>query len=402
MTNHTPHAGLVGGIDSHTDTIHVALIDGLGRDVADHEFATTASGYRATVAWLAGHGPVSVVGVEGTSSYGRGVTTALAGAGIQVVEVNRTRPAERRRAGKSDRLDAYRAARSVLSGEATTPPKDGSVEPLRALMVARRSALKAQQAAWRQIGALLINAPARIRDAHRDLPPARLLATLIHCRPAQVADADHADILYSLRTLARRHRDLTTEIAELTERIGSRAAAANPALLAIKGVGPVIGAQLLLTAGDNPERLRSAPSFAALCGTAPVPVSSGRTDRHRLSRGGDRAANSALHLIVNNRMSNDARTRTYRDTHLAQNWTKKDVYRSLKRAVAREIYQALVGRCTVPDYSDLRPARHAKNLTLAAAATDLHVWPTAISQIERGKRRDDKLAQSYREWLNAA
>ena len=143
MTNPTPHEDLVGGIDSHTDTIHVALIDGLGRDVDDHEFATTASGYRAAVAWLAGHGQVACVGVEGTSSYGRGVTTALAGAGIQVVGVNRTRPAERRRAGKSDRLDAYRAARSVLSGEATTPPKDGSVEPLRALMVARRSALKA-------------------------------------------------------------------------------------------------------------------------------------------------------------------------------------------------------------------------------------------------------------------
>lgn len=123
------------------------LIGALGREVADHEFATTASGYRAALAWRAGHGQVAVVGVKGTSSYGRGVTTALTVAGIRVVEVNRTRPAERRRSGKSDRLDAYRAARSVLSGEATTPPKDGSTEPLRALMVARRSALKAQQAA---------------------------------------------------------------------------------------------------------------------------------------------------------------------------------------------------------------------------------------------------------------
>ena len=123
MTNTTPDDGLVGGIDSHADTIHVALIDGLGRDVADHEFATTSSGYRAAVAWLTGHGQVALVGVEGTSSYGRGITTALAGAGIRVVEVNRTRPAERRRQGKSDRLDAYRAARSVLSGEATTPPE---------------------------------------------------------------------------------------------------------------------------------------------------------------------------------------------------------------------------------------------------------------------------------------
>ncbi len=147
--------GVVGGIDSHADTIHVALISAVGQDIADHEFFTTQAGYQAAVAWLSGHGPVSAVGVEGTSSYGRGITTALGVAGIKVVEVNRTRPAERRRQGKSDRLDAYRAARAVLSREATTPPKHDTVEPLRALMVARRSAVKAQQGAWRQIGALL-------------------------------------------------------------------------------------------------------------------------------------------------------------------------------------------------------------------------------------------------------
>jgi len=402
MTNPTPDEGLVGGIDSHTDTIHVSLISAVGQDIADHEFSTTHSGYRAAVAWLSGHGPVTAVGVEGTSSYGCGISTALHQAGIKVVEVNRTRPAERRRQGKSDRLDAYRAARAVLSGEASTPPKRDSIEPLRALCVARRSAVKAQQAAWRQIGALLVNAPAHLRDTYRDLPPTKLVVALVSSRPAQVVDPDHADILYSLRTLARRHRDLTKELADLTERINARVGAANPGLLAIKGVGPVVGAQLLITAGDNPDRLRSQASFAALCGTSPVPVSSGRTDRHRLSRGGDRAANCALHLIVNTRMSNDPRTRAYRDAHLAKGWTTKDIYRALKRALAREIYRALLGRCTVPDYSDLRPARHAKNLTLTAAATHLHVWPTAISQIERGRRRDDQLAQAYRDWLNAA
>lgn len=140
------------------------------------------------MAWLHGHGQVATVGVEGTSSYGRGIATALASANIRVVEVNRTRPAERRRHGKSDRLDAYRAARSVLSGEATTPPKHDTVEPLRALMVARRSALKAQQAAWRQIGALLINAPTKVRDSYRDLPPAKLLTALAGSRPGQVND----------------------------------------------------------------------------------------------------------------------------------------------------------------------------------------------------------------------
>ena len=226
------------------------------------------------------------------------------------MEVNRTRPAERRKKGKTNRLDAYRAARSVLSGEATADPKRASIEPLRALTVARRSAVKAQQAAWRQIGSVLVNAPAHLRDRYRVLPEARLVAALATTRPSQARDATQADTLYSLRSQARRYQGLGEEIAGLEQRMLERASAANPALMAVKGVGPVIGAQLLITAGDNPDRLRSSASFAALCGTAPIPVSSGRTDRHRLSRGGDRQANTALHHIVKNPMSYDKPTPT--------------------------------------------------------------------------------------------
>ena len=392
----------VGGVDSHKDTVHVAVITCTGRPVDDQEFPTTAAGYRQAVAWLGGHGPLQAVGVEGTSSYGTGICAALTKAGVIVVEVNRTRAAERRKRGKTDPLDAYRAARSVLSGEAGTDPKRASIEPLRALNVARRSAVKAQQAAWRQIGSLLVNAPAPLRDRLRGLPRAALLSTLASSRPGQVNDPDEADILFALRTLAQRHRDLAEQITALEERLQARAAAANPALLAIKGVGPVIGAQLLITAGDNPDRLRSSASFAALCGTAPIPVSSGRTDRYRLSRGGDRAANAALHHIVKVRMTYDPTTPAYRDTRLERGWTKKAVYRALKRAVAREIYRALVGRCDVPDYTDLRPARQAKNITLTQVAHHFAVWPMHISTIERGTRRDDTLANAYRDWLTAA
>ncbi len=149
--------GLVGGIDSHTDTIHVSLISAVGQDITDHEFATTHSGYRAAVAGLSGHGQVAAVGVEGISSYGCGISTALRAAGIKVVEVNRTRPAERRRQGKSDRLDAYRAARAVLSGEASTPPKHDSVEPVAGAV--RGPPLRTQGPAGRMANALLINAP---------------------------------------------------------------------------------------------------------------------------------------------------------------------------------------------------------------------------------------------------
>lgn len=392
----------VGGVDSHKDTIHVAVITALGRPVDDREFPTTKAGYRRAVAWLIEHGPVRSVGIEGTSSYGVGIAAAVTGAGIRVVEVNRTRPAERRKQGKSDRLDAYRAARSVLSGEATTDPKSASIEPLRALTVARRSAVKSQQAAWRQIGALLVNAPSGFRDRYRDLPDAKLVAVLAGTRPDQVRDHAGADTLHALRSLARRHRALGHEIADLEQRMLTRATTANPALLAIKGVGAVVGSQLLITAGDNPARLRSSASFAALCGTAPIPVSSGRTDRHRLSRGGDRHANSALHHIVKNRMTNDERTRAYRDTHLEKGWTQKAVYRALKRAIAREVFAALTGHCEVPQYGDLRPARRAKNITLTTVATALGVWPARVGELELGRRRDDDFANRYRQWLNAA
>lgn len=392
----------IGGIDSHKDTIHVAVITGTGAPVADREFPTTTAGYRRAVAWLIGHGPLAAVGIEGTSSYGRGIATAATQADITVVEVNRTRPAERRKQGKTDRLDAYRAARSVLSGEATTDPKHASIEPLRALMVARRSAVKAQQAAWRQMQALLVNSSAHLRDRYRDLSEAQLVATLGNSRPSQIRDTDEADTLYALRSLARRYQHLAEEVTALEERMLARATSTNPALLALKGVGAVVGTQLLITAGDNPDRLRSSSSFAALCGTAPIPVSSGRTERHRLCRGGDRQANAALHHIVKVRMSYDSATRAYRDEHLANDWTIAAVFRALKRAVAREIFQALTGQCTVPDYSDLRPARRAKNLTLTAASEHLGVWPARIGELELGQRPNDDLAERYRQWLNAA
>jgi transposase len=403
MTNQTTdQAPGFGGVDSHHDTVYVAVVTATGRPVADQEFPTTTAGYRKAVAWLTGHGPLEAVGVEGTSSYGTGITTALTAAGVTVVEVNRTRPAERRKQGKTDQLDAYRAARAVMSGEASTKPKRATIEPLRALNIARRSAVKAQQAAWRQIGALLVNAAPPLRDRYRGLTATALLDALVAARPGQLTDPDEADTVFALQTLARRHRDLAEEITTIQTRLHTRAAAANPALLAIKGVGPVVAAQLLITAGDNPDRLRSSTSFAALCGTAPIPVSSGRTDRYRLSRGGDRAANAALHHIVKVRMTYDPATRAYRDTHLARGWTTKAVYRALKRAVAREVFRALIGRCRIPDYSDLRPTRQAKNLTLTQAAQHFAVWPMHISTIERGTRRDDTLAKAYREWLKAA
>ncbi|MFD7260132.1 transposase [Streptomyces sp. NPDC059874] len=165
---------------------------------------------------------------------------------------------------------------------------------------------------------------------------------------------------------------------------------------------PDTAAQLLVTAGGNPDRLRTEASFAALCGVAPVPASSGRTNRHRLSRGGDRGANSALHRIALVRMSSDARTREYVARQTTAGRTKKEIIRLLKRAIAWEIFRYLTTPVTVPDVSDLRPARQAKNITLSTVAEHCGVWPAVISCIERGTRRDDDLANSYRDWLTAA
>lgn len=393
--------GNIAGIDSHKDTIHVAVITPTGAELADREFPTTQLGYRQVIGWLASNAPIEAVGVEGTSSYGVGISAELRRNGITVVEVNRTRPAERRR-GKTDRMDAYRAARAVLSGEAATAPKNASIEPLRALNVARRSANKSLQATWRQIGCILVNASPRLRDKYRTMERDTLVGHLAASRPDQIHDRDQADTLRALRSLARRHHFLQAELADLETHMELLAVNRNPGLMAIKGVGPVVATQLLIAAGDNPERLHSSASFAALCGTSPIPVSSGRTDRYRLNRGGDRQANWALHQIVKNRMLTDPRTRDYRDKHLAKGWTLKAIYRALKRAVAREIYQALIGNCIIPNYTDLRPARRSKNLTLQHAADHFNVWPAKISDLELGKIRDDTLADNYREWLQTA
>jgi hypothetical protein len=165
-------------------------------------------------------------------------------------------------------------------------------------------------------------------------------------------------------------------------------------------VGPDTAAQLLITAGTNSHRLRSEAAFAMLAGVAPIPASSGKTSRHRLSRGGDRAANNALHRIALVRWSHDRRTRDYVARQLAAGRSKNDVLRLLKRAIAREIFRHLTAPCPIDDYSDLRPARQARNITLTAAAAHFNVWPITISRLERGLKRDDTLATNYRQWLN--
>lgn len=391
---------VVGGVDSHADTIHVAVVSDRGGHLADAGFPTKAAGYAAAIAFLQAHGDVAAVGVEGTSSYGSGFTHAARQAGLTVVEVNRPDKAERRRIGKSDPIDAYAAARAVVSGRATSAPKDQAIVGIRALQTAARSAIKARTATLNQIAHLLITAPDTVRAKYSAMSGDKRVAALARIRPT--TDPVHAPLLTALCTLARRVQLLTEEHTALTAELDRLVTALNPALRAAYGVGPDTAAQLLITAGANPDRLRTQASFAALCGAAPVPASSGKTNRHRLSRGGDRAANAALYRIALVRMARDQRTREFVTRQTNAGRTKKEIIRLLKRAIAREVFRLLTVPVEIPDTADLRPARQAKNITLTAVAQHFGVWPAVISNIERGLRRDDAFADAYRTWLTTA
>jgi transposase len=340
---------VTGGVDTHRDTHHGAVIDDLGRQVADRQFAATPAGYRELLRWMHGFGTLHQVGVEGTGSYGAGLARYLRAEHVPVIEVDRPDRRTRRAVGKSDPIDAYAAARAVLSGAATSAAKsrDGRVEAIRALRVARRGAMKARTQAMNQLRALIVSAPAELRQGLRAHSAAALIVSCARLRPGAsgealaVMDDPTAATKVALRHLARRYQQLSQEIADLDADLLPLVTAVAPGLLTLNGVGPEVAGQLLATAGDNPDRLHSEAGFARLCGVAPIPASSGRTDRHRLHRGGDRAANSALYTIVLSRLRYDPRTRQYVSRRTEQGLSKKEIIRCLKRYVAREIYQTL-------------------------------------------------------------
>ena len=300
---------VTGGVDTHGETHHATVVDALGRQLADRQFPTTPRGYRALLSWLGSFGQLVRVGVEGTGAYGAALSRFLHSNGVQVVEVDRPDRKTRRARGKSDPIDAYAAALAAVSGRASGTPKsrDGRVEAIRVLRVTRRSAVKARTQAMNQLRALLLTGPAELREQLRNLTPGTLIDTCAGLRPsADLADPAQATKA-ALRRLARRHQRLHEEIRQLDAELAPLVTATAPDLLALPGVGVEVAGQLLTTAGDNPDRMRSEAAFAHLCGVAPIPASSGRTNRHRLNRGGDRAANTALHTIA---LSRCAGTRT--------------------------------------------------------------------------------------------
>jgi transposase len=393
---------VVIGVDTHLDTNHLAVITDAGKPLADAEFPTNPAGYDDAIRWAQGFGTIVIAGVEGTSSYGAGLTRVLQAAGIEVAEVSRPDRVARRRQGKSDPLDAYAAARAALAGDRLAVPKDAHTTALRALLSARRSAVKAHTAAINQIHALLVSAPAELREHYRRQSITALVKALARCRPTTHRDPTTVAVLTAAKALAQRVAFLDKQERDLTAQLDILVKQINPALRAAYGVGPDTAAQLLVTAGTNPHRLRTEASFAALRGAAPVPASPGKITRHRLSRGGDRAANNALYRIALVRMSAHSQTRHYVQRQDANGRTKKEILRLLKRAIAREVFRLLTRPAPIEDYSDLRPARQAKNITLATVAQHFGVPIITISRLERGHQRNDPLAHNYRQWLTAA
>lgn len=392
---------VTGGVDTHSRVHVAAVVNAIGKILATASFAVSAAGYGELLAWMRSFGTLKAVGLEGTGSYGAGLCRFLTVNDVTVIEVNRPNRQLRRRRGKSDSTDAESAARAVLNGEATGVPKtsDGNVEALRALRVARRSAVKATTQASNQIRDLIITAPDGLRDRLVGLSTRARIELCARMRPGAVSDVGEAT-KRSLRCLARRHEALTAEIAELDDAIHELCVTVNPALLGARGVGPEVAAALLIAAGDNPERMRTDASFAALCGSSPVEASSGKTTRHRLNQGGNRDANNALWRIVMVRLTCDPDTQTYRDRRRAEGRSDREIIRCLKRYVAREIYRLLTNPPAVPHGTDLRAARNNAKISLATAASQLNTWPIRLSRLERGLHHDNDLATRYQTWLN--
>lgn len=334
---------VVGGVDTHLDTHHAAVELMNGGQVADAEFPANAQGYVQLLAWMRMFGRLHAVGVEGTGSYGAGLARHLCGAGVRVIEVSRPDRRQRRAKGKSDPLDAYAAADAVLAGRASALPKggNGAAESVRALHLVRAGAVKARTAAINELKALLVTAPAGLREQLAGLSAAQLAGSCARLRPGTDAADPLTGTKLALRSLARRWQSLTAEIASLDAQLTSLITRLRPDLLAIRGVGTETAAQLLITCGDNPDRLRSEAAFAALCGVCPIPASSGKTRRHRLSRGGDRQANRALHFIALTRLASCPRTRAYATRRASEGLSGREIIRCLKRYIARELFKAL-------------------------------------------------------------
>jgi transposase len=338
---------VVGGVDTHKDLHVAAVVDEHNYILGSQCFATTRHGYKQMLAWMRSFGQLQRIGVEATGTYGAGLLRYMQNAGVEVLEVTAPDKHDRRKRGKNDDLDAQNAAHAAFTGKRIVTPKnrDGMVESLRVLKACRKTAVAVRRVALQMIQNTIICAPDELREVLRKMTRMQLVRTLAAWRP-DLSDYRNVVSAYriTLKSLGRRYLELHDEIADLDTMIIAIIDELAPTLVARNSIGHGSAAQLLLTAGDNSERLHSEASFAALCGVSPVPASSGKTIRHRLNRGGDRAANSALHIIAIGRLRTDPRTKAYMTKRIAEGHSKLEVIRCLKRYIAREVFALISHR----------------------------------------------------------
>jgi transposase len=330
------------GVDPHRDAHAFAVVHvRSGGVVFEASSAASGDGYAQLLRFADLHAPGSrVFAVEGTGSFGAGLARFLADRGERVLEVGRLRR-ERRSGGKSDALDAVRAARSVLGQSRPAQPRAGGErEALRVLMAAREGAVNAKRAGLCQLRDLLVTAPEPLRGELRLLTRAQLLGRLAALRPERRRDAELRGTLLAMRSVARRVQQLTAEERELAREIETLTHKLAPQLLAQPGVGPLAAGQLLLS-WSHRGRFPSEAAFARLAGCAPIPASSGQTVRYRLDRGGDRRLNRALHMILVTRRRAHAPTIAYIERRIQEGKSRREATRCLKRYLARNLYRLL-------------------------------------------------------------
>ena len=333
----------VVGVDTHRDE-HVLAVVGApaGAVVAQRSVHTSVHGYAAAVRFAEEHANGARVWVvEGAGHYGAGLARYLAGRSETVLEVGRSPRAERRLHGKDDSLDAIRAARTALASTTLAKPRAGQRrEALRLLLLARRSAVDVRREALVQLRSVIVTAPDGLREQLRGLPVQRLIVRCSRLRRSSSAPPDELATRQVLRSLARRIEAATSEAAELEREILAHVRALAPQLLDEPGVGPIVAAQVIV-AWSHQGRVRSEAAFARLAGAAPIPASSGQTTRHRLSRGGDRQLNRALHTVILHRRQHDPATKAYIARRVAEGKSRRDAVRLLKRYLARHLYRIL-------------------------------------------------------------
>jgi transposase len=330
------------GVDPHRDTHALAVVDvRSGGVVFEATAVADGEGYASVLRLADQHAPGRrAFAVEGTGSFGAGLTRFLAGRGERVLEVGRLRR-ERSSGGKSDALDAVRAARSVLGQTRPAQPRAGGErEALRALSAAREGAVTARRAGLCQLRGLLVSAPEPLRAELRSLTRAQLLRRLAAVRPEGRQDPELRGTLLALRALARRVTALTVEERELAREIETLTRKLAPQLLEQPGVGPLAAAQVLIS-WSHRGRITSEAAFARLAGCAPIPASSGQTVRYRLDRGGDRRLNRALHMILVTRRRAHPPTIAYIERRIQEGKSRREATRCLKRYLARNLYRLL-------------------------------------------------------------